>query len=231
MKIKFDTRKKFYLSSPSNVLDPPFQFWNLTCSHEKLSGFCCCWNIIQTWLHCLNKHVKINWWTYVLHGYVLSDDYLKMLLVLKIKMKKNTFFLFIFAIVFYLVSYLLIVNESYTEIRKYTFQVVNTKNSNSLRDAKIEKLTSKINRLLQLESSTGVEDEKLRDVEGKILVYSKCSVKIFSKYSVQRQWRITDFPKRGRQPIIWPICHENYVKMKKFGVKEGVEPSRPWIRQ
>ena len=45
------------------------------------------------------------------------------------------------------------------------------------------------------------------------------------------QWQIQDFskavcqPLRGRQPIIWPICPENCMKMKKFWLG-GARPQR-----
>ena len=29
---------------------------------------------------------------------------------------------------------------------------------------------------------------------------------------------------RGRQPIIWPNCPENYMKLKKFGARGDTSP-------
>ena len=71
----------------------------------------------------------------------------------------------LFAFALYFVSYFLIVN--YVGIWKYSPQKA-LSNSDTLREAKMEKLNRELNRLLQLNDSTHDEEEKLRDIEGMV---------------------------------------------------------------
>ena len=71
----------------------------------------------------------------------------------------------LFAFALYFVSYILIV--SYVGIWKYSQHKV-ISHSDTLRDAKMEKLNREIYRLLQLKEPTFVEGEKLGNVEGNI---------------------------------------------------------------
>ena len=74
----------------------------------------------------------------------------------------------LFAFALYFLSYILIVN--YVGIWKYSQHKV-LSSSDTLRDAKIEKLNREMNRLLQSEESTSVED-----VEGKICIIASLAL-------------------------------------------------------